>query len=76
MCEKMKDPINYIDRRMAAVEAIMQQQKAEECRKNVWETVNGLKENFPDNVDYIDSIYNKLVKKYNIDFFECIRTLV
>jgi len=75
MCEKMKDPINYIDRRMAAVEAIMQQQKAEECRKNVWETVNGLKENFPDNVDYIDSIYNKLVKKYDIDFFECIRNL-
>ena len=73
MCELMKNSIDYIDRRMAAVEEIMQQQTVEECRRNVWETVSGLKEKFPDNVDYIDSMYNKLVKKYNIDFFECIR---
>ena len=73
MCDKIKDPIDYIDRRMAAVEEIMQQQIGEKCRKNVWETISGLKEQFPDNVDYIDSMYNKLVKKYNMDFFECIR---
>lgn len=73
MSDKIKDPIDYIDKRMAAVEEIMQQQTAEECRRNVWETVNRLKEIFPDNVDYIDSIYNKFVKKYNIDFFECLK---
>ena len=73
MCYKIKDPIDYIDRCMAAVEEIIKQQTGEECRRNVWETVSGLKEKFPDNVDYIDKIFNELVKKYNIDFFECIR---
>ena len=73
MFEKIKDPIDYIDRRMAAVEEIMQKQTGEECRRNVWETVSRLKDKFPDKADYIDSMYKKLVKKYNIDFYACIR---
>lgn len=73
MCDNIKEPIDYIDRRMAAVEEIIKQQTEAECRKNVWETVYRLKERFPNYVGYIDNKYNKLVKKYNKDFFECIR---
>lgn len=64
---------DYIDKRMSAVEEIMKKHTGAECRKNVWETISNLKEDYPCYIDYIDIIYKELVERYNTDFFEDIR---
>ena len=58
---------------MNAVEDLMKKQTALECRKNIWETIRELQDSYPDCHDYIDNLYNELVKKYKIDFFKEIR---
>lgn len=68
-----KSDVDFIDRRMSAVEDIMKEQTGSECRRNVWETVSNLKKDYPCCSDYIDNKLQTFVDKYDIDFFEDIR---
>ncbi len=54
---------------LLAIEDILATQSADECRRNVFETINRLKEEFPDKVNFIEEQFQRLCIKHNINFF-------
>lgn len=54
---------------LLAIEEVLATQSEKECRKNVFETLNGLIEEFPDKATYIKEQFRELCVKHNKDFF-------
>lgn len=54
---------------LSAIEDVLATKSEKECCRNVFETLNGLKEEFPDKVSYIEEKFRELCVKYNKDFF-------
>lgn len=65
--------MDKIDNYMSAIEDILAKQSESECRKNVFETLDSLKAEFPSEQERINNNFKKLCKKYNKDFFNEIR---
>ena len=76
-CENMKEKskvcsesdMKYIEKRMKAVEEIMQNPTSySNAQKNVEETIDGLCEELPHCSIYIQKEYGKLCAKYGLDW--------
>lgn len=65
--------IDYIDRRLSAVKDIICSQTVEEYRKNVLETIDGLKRECPNQEAYIDDAFKEICQECQVDLFEEIR---
>ena len=65
--------MDYIDNRLSAIEDILRTQSEEECRKNVIETIDLLKQDFPEQREYIDAIFKQMCTSNHVDFFKEIR---
>ena len=62
--------MNTLDRYLSAIEEILKTQSEDECRKNVYETLEKLKEQYPDEESYINEQFFKICKKYDRDFLK------
>ena len=65
--------MDKIDNYMSAIKDVLAKQSESECRKNVFETLKYLIEEFPSEQERINNNFKKLCKKYNKDFFSEIR---
>lgn len=60
---------------LLAIEDIIATQSEKECRRNIFETIDGLIEEFPDKEGYIKEQFNALCVKYKKDFFFDLRVM-
>ncbi len=60
--------MDYIDRRLSAVEDIIKVQSVEKCRRNVFETLEKLRMEHPNKSQYIDDKFKEYCSKYKKDF--------
>ena len=65
--------IDYIDSRLSAVKDIICSQTVKEYRKNVLETIDGLKRECPNQEAYIDDAFKEICQECQVDLFEEIR---
>lgn len=59
-----------IKNRMSAIENIIREQAPDQCRRNVFETINILIKQYPDDKDEIESSFIQLCNKLDVDFYQ------
>ena len=62
--------MDIINNYMSAIGDVLATQSAEECRRNVFETIQGLVEMFPDQRERILCQFDELCKMCKKDFFK------
>lgn len=60
--------MDVIENYMSAISDILESQTEEECRKNVFETIDGLHNMFPKERNRIDKCFRELCIEHNKDF--------
>lgn len=70
---KQNEDLHEIEQRLDAIKNILHNQSPQECRSNVWETIDLLKKELPDYSEYIQNQLDTLIKEEGIDFFTEIR---
>lgn len=60
---------------LSAIEDVLATKNEKECRRNVFETLDGLMEEFPDKAVFIKEQFNALCVKYKKDFFFDLRVM-
>ena len=54
---------------LLAIEEVLSTQSEKKCRRNVFETLEGLIKEFPDKSEYIKEQFRELCVKHNKNFF-------
>ncbi len=60
--------MDYIDNILSAVEDTIKSQPVEKCRRNVFETLEELKKDYPEKLQYIDDKFKEFCLKYKKNF--------